>query len=331
MVKRHSAQRWALLGVLTLLLVLGSLLIGRYPSPPWTPPQALLHDPLAQRLLLVLRLPRVLAALLTGAVLAAGGLTMQMLFRNPLVEPGFLGVSQGAAFGAALSILFFAANPLAVQASAAVFGLAGLALTYLFARRLRYGGWVLRMVLAGIAVSALFSAGVGLLKYIADPLTKLPEIVFWLLGGLWATHWSSLLAILPAALLGLIALYFARWRLNVLALEDDSAFSLGTKPTRERAALLVLAVVAVAATVSLSGIVAWVGLMIPHVARRFFGADARSSFPAAVLLGGAFTVLCDDLGRTITAGEVPLGIITALLGTVAFLVLLASEGQEVTL
>ncbi len=330
MVKRRSFK-WIVLLAAVFLLGVASLFIGRYPSPPWMPPRALFTDRLALDLALTLRLPRVLAALLVGAVLGASGLAMQMLFRNPLVEPGFLGVSQGAAFGAALAILYFASNPFAVQASAAVFGLAALGLTYLFARRLRYGGWVLRMVLAGIAVSALFSAGVGLLKYLADPLTQLPEIVFWLLGGLWATRWSALLAILPATLLGLSVLFLARWRLNVLVLEDDAAFALGARPGRERALFLVVSVVAVAAAVSLSGIVAWVGLMIPHLARRFYGVDGRSSLPASLLLGGAFTLLCDDLSRTITVGEIPLGIITALLGSLAFVVLLASEGREVEL
>ncbi len=268
------------------------------------------------------------AAVLVGAALSASGLTLQMLFRNPLVEPGFLGVSQGAAFGAAFAILYLGRSPLTVQASAAVFALLGLWLTYFLAGHLRYGGWILRMVLAGIAVSALFSAGVGMLKYLADPLTQLPEITFWLLGGLWSTRWPTFLPILPLTVLGLGVLFLARWRLNVLALEEETAFSLGAAPGRERLVLLLAAVGATAAVVSLAGTVGWVGLIVPHLARRLVGADARRALPASLLLGGLFVLLCDDLARTLSAGEVPLGILTSLAGAAAFLVILTRFGVK---
>ncbi len=332
MASRHPHRaKFILLGLGALGLLALSALVGRYPALPGLTPATLRHDPLAQRLVADLRLPRVLAAFLTGAVLAVSGLTMQMVFRNPLVEPGFLGVSQGAAFGAALAILYFSTSPWAIQASAAIFAMLGLALTYALARRLRYGGWILRMVLAGIAVSALFSAGVGLLKYLADPLTQLPEIVFWLLGGLWATRWDNFLVILPPTLIALALLYLSRWRLNLLSLSEEAAFSLGAAPGRERLALLTLSVVATAAVVSLAGMVGWVGLMIPHLARRLFSADARYALPASLLLGGTFTLLCDDIARTLVNGEIPLGILTSLLGAMAFVALLATtptEGQS---
>jgi len=323
------ARRTLLLLVLAaLLLMAGSLFLGRYPAPPGLAPLRLARDPLARRLVWQLRLPRLLAAFFTGAALSVSGLTMQMVFRNPLVEPGFLGVSQGAAFGAALAILAGSASPWAVQASAALFALGGLGMTYALARRLRYGGWILRMVLAGLAVSALFAAGVGLLKYLADPLTQLPEIVFWLLGGLWGTRWSNLLSILPVTLTALTLLVTLRWRLNLLVLGEETAFSLGARPGRERLALLTVAVAATAAVVSLAGMIGWVGLMVPHLARRLVGANARDALPAALWLGGAFTLLCDDLARTLTAGEIPLGILTALLGATAFVTLLSARSSE---
>ncbi len=298
--------------------------MGRYPAPGFVTFERLASDELAQRLLFNLRLPRLVTAVLLGMTLSAAGMVFQLLFSNPLVEPGFLGVSQGAAFGAAFSIVFLGGSALITQTSAAVFALAGLGFSYLLAHRLRYGGWVLRLVLAGIAVSALFSAGLGLLKYLADPLTQLPEITFWLLGGLASLTWGKLLSILPAVLVGLTILFLFRWRLNILALEEQTAFSLGIPAGRERLLLIFAAVLPTAALIAVSGMVGWVGLIIPHIARRLFRADARFSLPAAILLGGIFTMLCDNLARTLLAGEIPLGILTSLFGALIFLLLMAS-------
>ncbi len=312
---------WRLLALFLIVCAL-SIFIGRYPAPVWMPLRLLTEDALAQRLVLNLRLPRILTAALLGMSLAAAGTTLQMLFRNPLVEPGFLGVAQGAAFGAALSIILFSASGVLIQAFAGIFGCLGLALSYALARRIRYGGWTLRLVLAGIAVSALFSSGVGILKYVADPLTQLPELVFWMLGALWGVTWREALSILPATLIGLTVLLLLRWRLNLLALDDATALSLGTAPARERLLLLVAAVAATAAVISVAGVVGWIGLIIPHLARRLVGADAQRALPAALLLGGAFAVACDTIARTALPGEIPLGILTALIGATAFAALM---------
>jgi iron complex transport system permease protein len=308
------------LGVLAL-----SLFVGRYPAPYWMSPATLWEDGMARQLVLNLRLPRVLTACLLGMTLSACGTVLQMIFRNPLVEPGFLGVSQGAAFGAALSIIYLGSSLFVTEALAAVFACLGLAISYLLARRVRYGGWILRLVLSGIAVSALFSSGVGVLKYLADPLTELPDIVFWMLGSLWAVTWADLLYLLPAVVLGLVVLYLMRWRLNLLSLDDDTGFSLGAAPGRERAVVLVAAVAATASVVSVAGIVGWVGLLIPHIARRYTGADAQRALPASMLLGAIFCLLCDDLARTLLAGEIPLGILTSLFGAVLFMGMMVSR------
>jgi len=302
-----------------------SLFVGRYPGPAFLSPGQLASDELAQRLVLNLRLPRVLMAALLGMSLAAAGMVLQMIFSNPLVEPGFLGVSQGAAFGAALSIIFLGNTAWLTQSSAVVFAFVGLWLSYLLARRARFGGMVLRLVLAGIAVSALFSSGVGALKYLADPQRQLPELTFWLLGGLWSITWANLRAISPAVLLGLFVMSQMRWRLNLLSLDDATAFSLGLSPGKERALVLLAAVAATAAVTSVSGMVGWVGLIVPHMARRLFGADSRYNLPAAMLIGGLFTVLCDDLARTLLAGEIPLGVLTSLLGALFFIALLVTQ------
>jgi iron complex transport system permease protein len=299
-----------------------SLFFGRYPQPGLISFDTLKEDHLAQQLVFNLRLPRVLTAILLGMSLSAAGAVFQTIFGNPLVEPGFLGVSQGAAFGAAFAIIFLGNMAWLVQGSAAFFAFLGLGLSYLLARKVRYGGWVLRLVLAGIAVSAFFSAGLGILKYLADPLSQLPEITFWLLGGLWGTTWKALRSILPVVLVGLFVMYRMRWRLNLLSLGDETSFSLGLIPSRERTIALTAATAAVAAVISVSGMVGWVGLITPHMARRMFGADTRFALPAAMLMGGLFTLICDTLARTLLAGEIPLGILTSLFGAVAFMILM---------
>ena len=324
-----AARPFLWLSLLLLFIALLSLLVGRYPTPGILSPSALAEDTMARQLVLNLRLPRMLSAILLGMTLAACGTVLQMIFRNPLVEPGFLGVSQGAAFGAALSIIALSAPALVREGLAAAFACLGLALSYLLARRMRYGGWILRLVLSGIAVSALFSAGVGILKYMADPLTELPDLVFWMLGGLWGVTWTDLAYLLPPVLAGLVIIYLMRWRLNLLALDDDTGFSLGAAPGRERVLVLVAAVVATAAVVSVAGIVGWIGLLVPHIARRLTGANARQAMPASLLLGGIFALVCDDLARTLLAGEIPLGILASLFGAVLFMALMLSRNVRV--
>jgi iron complex transport system permease protein len=314
--------------VMTLVSVL-ALLVGRYPAPGLVSPFQIAGDELAGRLLFNLRLPRLLTSLLLGMSLGAAGMVFQMLFGNPLIEPGFLGVSQGAAFGAAACIVFLSGNAIAVQGFAVIFALFGLVLSYALARRVHYGGWVLRLVLAGITVSALFSAAVGLLKYLADPLSQLPEITFWMLGSLSAVTWPKFLSILPAGSASLLVLFLFRWRINVISLGDEMAFTLGTAPRRERLLLLGVAVLATAAVISIAGIVSWVGLIVPHFSRRLFGSDGRLALPGAILIGGIFSVFCDTLARSLLPGEIPLGILTALFGAVAFLLLMTSHRFQV--
>ncbi len=312
-----------------LLLVVGSLLVGRYPQPGFLPPALLLEDDLALRLVLDLRLPRVIAALLLGACLGLSGLVLQMLFGNPIVEPGLIGVTQGAAFGAALAIVVLSPPLWLAQFLAMVTGGLGLFVSYRVARRLRFGGWILRLVLSGIAVSALFSAGVGLLKFLADPLDQLPSLTFWLLGGLSATTWPRLAQVAPIATVGAVTMVVLRWRLNLLALEDRVSFSLGSAPQRERMVLLAAATAATAAMVSLAGIVAWVGLLVPHMARRIVGADATRAVPWSAVLGAAFVLVADTIARTVTAGEIPLGVLTSLFGAAGFLWLLSRSQVRV--
>ena len=322
-----ARRKLALIAALLMVVVALSLFVGRYPSPGFMSLDRLATDDLAQRLVFDLRLPRILTALALGMSLAAAGAVFQQIFANPLVDPGFLGVSQGAAFGASLAIIFFGSVAWIVQASAAIFAVAALALTYLLAQRARFGGSVIRLVLAGIAVSAFFSAGVGGLKYLADPMTQLQEITFWLLGGLQSITWMQFWSIAPAVSISLFVIYRMRWRLNLLSLDDATAFSLGATPARERALLLGASVAATAAVVSVCGMVGWLGLIVPHIARRIFGADARYSVPGSLLIGGVFGVLCDDIARTLFAGEIPIGILTSLIGAVFFILIFMTYGH----
>ena len=317
------------LGVLLLIVVGLSVFIGRYPQPGFMNPALLKTDTLAYRLVTNLRLPRIFTAVLLGMALSAAGTVLQVIFANPLVEPGFLGVSQGAAFGAAFSIIYISSALWSVQLAAFIFAFLGMGFSYFVARRVRFGGWVLRLIMAGIAISALFSSGVGILKLVADPLSQLPDITFWMLGGLWSITWQKLLSILPMVGVGLVLLMLMRWRLNLLSLNDQSSFSLGLFPSRERLLILVAAVMVTAAVTSVAGIVGWIGLIMPQIARRIFGADTRYVLPGATLLGGIFALLCDDLARTLFPGELPLGILTSLIGAIVFLVLLA-RGQQGT-
>jgi iron complex transport system permease protein len=315
--------------LLLFILLLISLLLGRYPRGGLLSPFIFLEDEFARMLVINLRMPRLIVALLLGMTLGASGMVLQMIFSNPLVEPGFLGVSQGAAFGASLSIIYLGNSAWMVQGSAALFACLGLLFSYLLAHRIRFGGWILRLILAGISVSALFTAGIGFLKYIADPLHELPEITFWLLGGLWGITWQKLTVILSPVIMGIAVIYSLRWRLNLLSLNDETIFSLGGLPGRERVVLLGAAVISTASVISVCGIVSWIGLIVPHLARRMFGVNTRFSLTGAMIIGALFTITCDDLARTALAGEIPLGILTSLIGASFFLVLMISKRRRV--
>lgn len=318
-----SRSRLALLVLGALALLCLCLLAGRYPRPGLTDPRLLASDPTARAVVLGSRLPRLAAALLLGAVMAAAGNAFQMVFGNPLVEPGFLGVSQGAALGAALALVAGSGSELLVALSAFALALAALAAAALLARAFPFGGWVLRLVLAGFAVSAFMSAGLALVKYAADPLRELPDIVYWTMGSLSGASWRRLgFAAVPAlGSVGFLLLY--RWRVTALSADEAVARSLGARPAASRALVLVVASAGVAAVVAMAGAVSWIGLVVPHAARLMFGADARRSMPASVALGACFTALCDTVARAAFPGELPLGAVTAVVGSAAFVALLA--------
>ncbi len=313
---------WSLLILLAFVLLLLSFIIGRYPRPYFTSPTDLMEDAFTRNILLYFRLPRIVFAFLLGAILAASGAVFQMLFRNPLVDSGFLGVSSGAAFGASLAIIAFSGSLAATQTLATLFAVAGLALSYFLSVRFKIDDWMLKLVLAGIAVSALFSSGTGLLKYMADPLKELPEITFWLLGGIWTITWVDVLHVLPIVLPALLILFIMRWRLNLLSMHDETVFSLMRFANMERLVLLLAAVISTAIMTAKAGQIGWVGLIIPHIVRVFMGSDAQRVLPGSMLVGGLFVLVCDTIARTLSSGEIPLGILSSSIGATIFLVLL---------
>ena len=311
-----------LLYALPVGIFFATLLVGRYGGGVGDALRALFStdtSDVLHSLILRVRLPRALAALLVGANLAAAGAVLQGLFRNPLVDARILGVSSGAAFGASLAILL-SGSALAVQAGAFAFAL--LAMACVLAIGWRMGAAPLVLLLVGIAVSALFDSLLGLVKVVADPLSKLPSITYWLLGGLSGASWSTLAPLAALSVLGLGFLVLVRWRLNLLTLGDDEAASLGVRVRPLRAAMVVAASVLIAASVSQAGMIGWIGLVVPHVARAWVGPDHARLLPASAALGAAVLLALDTVARTALPSEIPLGILTGLLGVPAFLFLL---------
>ena len=269
-------------------------------------------------LILRVRLPRVLAAACVGANLSVVGAAFQGLFRNPLVDSRILGVSSGAAFGASLALLF-TSQGMAVQASAFVFAMLAIGLVMLVG--LRFGSSTLVLVIGGILVGALFNSFLGLIKYVADPLSTLPAITYWLLGSLNATQWSDLPPLLAITGLGLSFFMLLRWRLNLLTVTDTEAMALGIRVRLIRTVLVAVGTLMVAASVALAGTIGWIGLVVPHVARAWVGPDHGKLIPASAALGATTLILLDTVARTALPSEIPLGVLTGLIGVPAFFVL----------
>ena len=270
------------------------------------------------------RLPRVLLALLAGAALSGAGAAFQAVFSNPLATPDTLGVATGASFGAVLAILM-GLPALAVQGAALAMGLGAVALVYLVGQ-VRGERTVLTLVLAGLVVSSLFSALVSLVKYVADPQNTLPAITFWLMGSLSGTTRRSLALGLPFLGVGVAVLWLLRWKLNLLALPQEEALSLGVPVKKLRVLAVGAAALITASVVSLCGQIGWVGLLVPHAARMLVGGDNRRLIPASFGLGAAFFLFIDTLARCATAAEIPVSILTAVVGAPLFIVLLRRTG-----
>ncbi|TCN90552.1 FecCD family ABC transporter permease [Shewanella fodinae] len=315
----------AIIGLLLLSGMILALSAGKYPlglsdisqllagNPP--------HDPRLSIVFWQIRMPRMLAALLIGAGLAAAGTTYQGMFRNPLVSPDILGVSAGAGMGASVAILL-GLSMFYIQGLAFVGGLLVVALVCVIARFTRRQDPVLSLVLIGIAIGTLCGAMISLIKVLADPYTELPSITFWLLGGLNTITISDLQVAAPLTLLGLLPLWLLRWRMNLLSLPDEEASAMGVNVTRLRVIFIVSATLVTASAVAIAGIIGWVGLVVPHICRIITGANNRSLLPMSMAVGAILLLVTDTLARTVSSVELPLGILTAMIGAPFFLLLL---------
>jgi iron complex transport system permease protein len=299
-----------------LFAVISAKLTGHTPNVP----------PAVENVIWQVRGPRIIAAILVGAALAVAGTAFQGLFRNPLVSPDILGASSGAALGAVLGI-FVSLGVFAIQALAFAGGLLAVASVYAIGSAVRARDPVLVLVLAGVVIGALLGAGVGLIKYLADPYNQLPAMTFWLLGSLAAAGPSDLIPLFGPVVLGMLTLFALRWRMNVMSLPDEEARALGAPTGPLRIAIVAAATLVTSASVATAGIIGWVGLVVPHIARTLVGPDFGRLIPAAALIGGGFLLLIDTLARTAAAVEIPLGILTALVGTPFFIWLLASMSK----
>jgi len=323
-VNGRAASYWVSGAVLVGLIAV-AFAVGRYPVSLSELLQVLSGQPVAanvETVVLQVRGPRVLASLLVGAALAAAGTAYQGMFRNPLVSPDILGVSTGAALGAVLAI-FLSLGILSTQLFAFLGGLAAVGLVYGVGSRLRGHDPLLALVLTGVVIGTLLGSAIALLKYLADPYNQLPAITFWLLGSLAAVSPGDLAAAAPFALLGLVPLLLLRWRMNLLALPDDEARALGVDTRKLRTLVIACATLMTASAVAISGIIGWVGLLIPHAARLLVGPDFGRLLPLAMLMGAGFMLAVDTLCRTLATIEIPPGVLTALIGTPFFLWLFA--------
>jgi len=330
--RTDNTWRIGILLILVLLIFILSFVLGRYSVPPGQLLEVLAARvlPLEQSwsdtvetVIFQVRLPRIMAAIMIGAALSTAGAAYQGMFKNPLVSPDILGASAGAGLGAALGI-YFSFGMLGIQVMAFIGGLLAVALTYGISLRIRHDP-MLALVLSGIMIGSLFTAAISCIKYIADPYDKLPAITFWLMGSLASITPQDIYMVMVPVMAGMITLFLLRWRLNVMAMGEEEAQVLGLNTRRLKTIVILCCTLMTAASVSISGLIGWVGLVIPHLARMIVGPNYQVLLPASILLGGGYLLLVDDLARLLASMEIPLGILTALIGVPFFLYLLLNS------
>ena len=323
--------KWFLLIIALLLVFFVSLFLGRYMVSPARVVQILadairgnLSGGIEESVVLNIRLPRLLLTLLVGAGMAASGAAFQGIFQNPLVSPDVLGVSSGAALGAVIGIMIAGTGPLAMLLSMLA-GIGSVILTYAFSK-VRGQSTALSLILAGMIVQALMNALVSLVKYTADPYSKLPQITYWLMGSFSSASYKDVALVALPIGGSLLVLFLLRWRMNILSLGDEEAAALGVNPGRIRVIIIAASTLISASSVMIAGIIGWVGLVIPHVVRMMFGVDHQELIPASMVSGAIYLTLIDLIARSATEAEIPIGILTAIVGAPFFAVLFKRTG-----
>lgn len=326
--QEHNNKKIILLIILLIGAFFFSICIGRYSISPIEVMRSLISfftrstplDELKYNVVMQVRMPRILLSMIVGAGLACSGVSYQCLFGNPLVSPDILGVSAGAGFGASLAILA-AAGTVTIQSYALGFGLLAVGIV-LIVSRVRKKTEIFMLVLSGVIVSSLFEAFISIIKYIADPQDQLPAITVWLMGSLASASYKDVsvasFVILPCILI----LFTLRWKMNLLSLNEDEAKSLGVKVDKMRVIIIVVSTLMTAVSVSLCGIIGWIGLVIPHVGRFVVGNDHRDLIPSSILLGSTYLLIIDGIARTLSAAELPISILTAIIGAPFFAIML---------
>ena len=326
----------ALLCAALIAAIIGSVVLGRYPigfkelcgiiwsrvfpiESFWTPTQ--------EALLLSHRLPRIALACLVGCALSAAGASYQGTFQNPMAAPVILGASAGASFGAALAIVLGLGDAM-ITLFVFASGLLCVALVIFVGGRAK-GKRVIGLILAGIMIGSLFSSGTSFIKLVADPAQQLPAITYWLMGSLNGAAGKDVIFALIPMLIGLVPLFILRWRINILTLGDEEARTMGVNAPRLRTLVILCATLVTAAAVSVSGVIGWVGLVIPHLARRLVGNNYRHLMPASMLFGALFLLLVDDIARNAMTTEIPIGILTSFIGAPFFIYLMTRDGERI--
>ncbi|WP_102275567.1 FecCD family ABC transporter permease [Cytobacillus massiliigabonensis] len=333
--KKETHIKFLLLSLFLILCFMISFTLGRYPVSPLELIKVLSSKIFflkttwpaeVETVIFQIRLPRVMAAVLIGSALSCAGATYQGLFQNPMVSPDLLGASAGAGFGAALAI-FLGFSKFSISAFAFLFGLVTVFVVWIISSRVKTNP-SLGLILTGIMVGSLFSAGLSFIKLVADPNNELPAITYWLMGSLAAIRLHDLFISAFPIFIGLIPLMFLRWKLNVMTMGEEEAKTMGVNTKFVRVIVIACATLVTAACVSVSGMIGWVGLVIPHFTRMIVGADFRVLIPASMLLGASFLLVVDNFSRLLATQEIPLGILTAFVGAPFFVYLILREGNR---
>jgi len=326
-----KAIKKTMLVFIPLLIILVSFIVGKYPISLKNLFVILvesifsfehsLPEPL-YTVIFKVRLPRILVAVAAGSSMAASGVAYQGMFRNPLVSPDILGASAGAAFGAAVGILL-SFGIVGIEILSFLFGLLAVFLTYFICMKLgKNNNTTLLLILSGMLIGTLFTSFITLIKYVADPYSKLPEITFWLMGSLSAVNLKDFYLVFTISVIGIIPLMLLRWKLNVLSFDEEEAHALGINVNKLRIVVILCSSLMTASVVSVAGLIGWVGLVIPHFARMLVGPNFKKLLPVSALMGGSFLLFVDDLARCIGSLEIPLGVLTSIIGAPFFIYLM---------